>query len=202
MRPLTPIASAPISAALSRIASLGTITPRSVTSNPLQLSTIAVIFFPMSWTSPLTVAMTNLGFEPAPLPEFSPIYGASTSIASLIIFADFTTCGRNIRPAPKLSPTVCIPSIRGPSITATALPSISRHSRTSSRRVAALPFTRASESLAGAGSLSAAAETAALSSLLADVTSCALAISLSVASARLSRMTSSTFSSISGSISL
>ena len=69
--PLTPIRSAEHSAAFSRIVSLGTMTPRSTISNPLQLSTISVMFFPMSCTSPLTVANTIRGFFTSDSPPLS-----------------------------------------------------------------------------------------------------------------------------------
>ena len=46
--------------ASSSMVSLSTITPRSCTSNPLQVSTIPVMFLPISCTSPFTVASTTL----------------------------------------------------------------------------------------------------------------------------------------------
>ena len=52
------MASAPISAAVSRIFCTGTITPRSITSKLLHCSTTPTMFLPMSCTSPLTVAIT------------------------------------------------------------------------------------------------------------------------------------------------
>ena len=45
--------------------------------------------------------------------------------------ADFTTCGRNIFPAPNKSPTTLMPSINGPSITDNGLPSFARASSVS-----------------------------------------------------------------------
>ena len=46
--------------AVSMIFSQATITPRSITSKLLQPSTTPTMFLPMSWTSPLTVAMSTL----------------------------------------------------------------------------------------------------------------------------------------------
>ena len=67
MRPERPIMSASFSFAASRIFDQGTITPRSTISNPLHWSTTPTIFLPISWTSPLTVAMMirPFGREPA-----------------------------------------------------------------------------------------------------------------------------------------
>jgi len=56
--PLSPITSACCRTAVSTIRSLSTITPRSSTRYPLQASTTETMFFPMSCTSPLTVAST------------------------------------------------------------------------------------------------------------------------------------------------
>ena len=60
--------SAPFSLATERILAEGTITPRSITSKLLHCSTTPTMFFPMSCTSPLTVAITTvpLGFWPSP----------------------------------------------------------------------------------------------------------------------------------------
>ena len=61
--------------AVSRILSQGTITPRSMTSKPLHWNTIETMFFPMSCTSPFTVAITTL---PAlcPLPDIPEMNGS------------------------------------------------------------------------------------------------------------------------------
>ena len=56
--PERPTMSAPISSAVSRIFSAGTMTPKSWTSKLLHCRTTPTMFLPMSWTSPLTVAMT------------------------------------------------------------------------------------------------------------------------------------------------
>ena len=45
------------------------------------------------------------------------MYGTRWATAFFITRALFTTCGRNIFPAPNRSPTTFIPSISGPSIT-------------------------------------------------------------------------------------
>ena len=55
---------APHSSAFARISSAGTITPRSMTSNPLHCNTMAVMFLPMSCTSPCTVAITTFALLP------------------------------------------------------------------------------------------------------------------------------------------
>ena len=56
MSPERPMISAPHSRASLRMVSQGTITPMSLTSKLLQASTTLTIFFPMSCTSPFTVA--------------------------------------------------------------------------------------------------------------------------------------------------
>ena len=76
------------------------------------------MFLPMSWTSPLTVAIRILPAASRGLPSFSAsMNGISQATACFITRADFTTCGRNILPEPNRSPTTFIPSISGPSIT-------------------------------------------------------------------------------------
>ena len=52
--------SALLSLADFRMSWNGTMTPRSMTSKLLHCSTTPTMFLPMSWTSPLTVAMTIL----------------------------------------------------------------------------------------------------------------------------------------------
>ncbi len=91
-----------------------------MTSKLLHWSTTPTMFLPMSWTSPLTVAITIVPFGLPASPEraFSAsMYGTRWPTACFITRADFTTCGRNILPAPKRSPTTFIPAISGPSIT-------------------------------------------------------------------------------------
>ena len=143
MSPLTAMMSAPTFCASSRIVSLSTITPRSCTSNPLQVSTIPVIFFPISCTSPFTVANTTFSRLPAVIFSALSIYGDKISTASLITLAALTTCGRNILPSPKSLPTASIPSIRGPSIIATAVPYSASASWISASSVSVLPLSRA-----------------------------------------------------------
>ena len=143
MSPLTAMISAPILSASERIVSLSTITPRSWMSKPLQLSTMPVMFFPMSWTSPLTVAMTIFGLVDSVVSAAESIYGWRISTASLMTLADLTTCGRNILPSPKSFPTASIPSIRGPSMIFTALPYSFIASSRSCFRVSVRPFIRA-----------------------------------------------------------
>ncbi len=58
--PDSPIMSALCSRAAARILSAATMTPRSITSKLLHCKTTPTMFLPMSWTSPLTVAMTIL----------------------------------------------------------------------------------------------------------------------------------------------
>src|SRR5947208_3031136 len=68
IRPLRPIMSARLSFAAFRMSCHGTITPRSMTSKPLHCRTTPTMFLPMSWTSPLTVAITI-----RPLPWVAPV---------------------------------------------------------------------------------------------------------------------------------
>ena len=135
--------SAPILSASERIVSLSTMTPRSCISKPLQLSTMPVMFFPMSCTSPLTVAMTIFGLVDSAVSAAESIYGWRISTASLMTLADFTTCGRNILPSPKSLPTASMPSIRGPSMILTALPYSLMASSRSCFKVSVRPLMRA-----------------------------------------------------------
>ncbi len=57
------------SRAVSRIFCAGTMTPRSITSKLLHWSTTPTMFLPMSWTSPLTVAITTVPFGLPASPE-------------------------------------------------------------------------------------------------------------------------------------
>ena len=120
MRPDSPTMSALCSLAVSRIFFAGTITPRSITSKLLHWRTTPTMFLPMSCTSPFTVAITivPLGLPAWPDASFSAsMNGMRWPTACFITRADFTTCGRNILPAPKRSPTTFMPAISGPSIT-------------------------------------------------------------------------------------
>ena len=120
MRPERPMISAFAFFASDNILSAGTITPRSIILYPLQPNTTPTIFFPISCTSPFTVAKTMVPLEisASPFSSFSfSINGIKWATAFFITRADFTTCGRNILPEPNKSPTRFIPSINGPSIT-------------------------------------------------------------------------------------
>ena len=50
--------------------------------------------------------------------------GVRWATAFFMTRADLTTCGRNILPAPKRSPTTDMPAIRGPSMTRRGRPSL------------------------------------------------------------------------------
>ena len=124
INPDRPIMSAFSALAIARISAAGTITPMLTTSKLLHCSTTETMFLPISCTSPLTVAMTifPLGFAATPVrfssSNFSSsIYGIKCATACFITRADLTTCGKNILPWPNKSPTIFIPSMRGPSMT-------------------------------------------------------------------------------------
>jgi hypothetical protein len=93
----------------------------------------------MSCTSPFTVASTIFPcaftvWPAATIAAFSAsMNGVRCATAFFITRADFTTCGRNILPAPNRSPTTPIPSISGPSITSSGRPSFTRASSASAR---------------------------------------------------------------------
>ena len=57
--------------------------------------------------------------------------GCRYATAFFITRADFTTCGKNILPAPNKSPTTFMPAISGPSMTASGLPYFCRASSVS-----------------------------------------------------------------------
>mmetsp|Transcript_656 Transcript_656/g.1782 ORF Transcript_656/g.1782 Transcript_656/m.1782 type:complete len:323 (+) Transcript_656:1287-2255(+) len=150
MRPDRPITSALCSMAASRILSGGVMTPMSTTLKLLQPSTTPTMFLPMSCTSPLTVAMRKMPaceFSPlVPLSRFSSsMYGMRCATAFFITRALLMTCGKNILPAPKRSPTVFMPSMRGPSMTCRGLayfPQL-RASSASTTANSSIPLTRA-----------------------------------------------------------
>jgi len=201
IRPDRPIMSAFSAIAVSRIFCAGTITPRSITSKLLQRSTTPTMFFPMSCTSPFTVAMTILPFErPAsPVRAFSAsMKGSSHATARFITRADLTTCGRNILPAPNRSPTTFMPSISGPSITSSGRAHSRRASSVSASTHASMPCTSACESLSRTGSSRHARFSAGAAPFFALKRS-AIASSRSVASGRRLSTTSSTRSRSSGS---
>ncbi len=126
--PDSPMMSAPSAFALARISEHGTITPMLTTSKLLHWRTTVTMFLPMSCTSPLTVAMTILPFAFASPPAAtcaafsSSMNGIRCATACFITRALFTTCGRNILPAPNRSPTTFMPSISGPSMTSIGRP--------------------------------------------------------------------------------
>ena len=120
----------------------GTITPRSTTRNPLQESTTPTIFLPISCTSPFTVASTTVAAAVCPACSASS-RGVSTATLCFITRALFTTCGRNILPEPKSSPTCFMPSMSGPSITCSGVPQTSRASRVSASICSVMPLTSA-----------------------------------------------------------
>ena len=78
----------------------GTITPRSMTSKLLHPSTTPTMFLPMSWTSPLTVAMITrpLLATPPTAARSASMNGSRWATARFITRALLTTCGRNILP--------------------------------------------------------------------------------------------------------
>ena len=86
---------------------------------------------------------------PAPLllsPAFSfsfSMKGVRYATAFFITRALFTTCGRNIFPAPKRSPTCRIPPIKGPSITCKGRPYFWRASSVSTSMKSVIPLSRA-----------------------------------------------------------
>ena len=143
MRPESPIMSASFSFAALMMSCQGTITPMSMTSKPLHCSTTPTIFLPMSWTSPLTVAMTILPLPLAPGSFAASMKGRRCATAFFMTRADFTTWGRNILPAPNRSPTTFMPSISGPSITSIGLAAARRASSVSSTTYMSMPLTSA-----------------------------------------------------------
>ena len=66
---------------------------------------------------------------------------------------DFTTCGRNILPAPNRSPTTFMPSISGPSITSSGRSACCRASSVSSITNSSIPLTSACFRRSSTGSL-------------------------------------------------
>mmetsp|Transcript_4916 Transcript_4916/g.12722 ORF Transcript_4916/g.12722 Transcript_4916/m.12722 type:complete len:214 (+) Transcript_4916:1353-1994(+) len=131
MRPDRPRTSALCSFTAAMIFATGHITPRSTTLKLLHPRTTPTMFLPMSCTSPFTVAMTTVplymsdsgavaGSIPSSLYFFarsSSMNGMRCATAFFMTRADLMTCGKNILPAPKRSPTVDMPAMRGPSIT-------------------------------------------------------------------------------------
>ena len=193
--------SAPVALACSTMRSVGTMTPRSTTSQLLQARTTPTMFLPMSWTSPFTVAMRKVPrLDPADFSARSA--GSSAATAAFMTRADFTTWGRNILPAPKRSPTTRMPAIRGPSMTSSGFPRSRSASRVSASMCEVSPLTRACRSRSATGASRQAGFSAAWAAApLSLAKRGARASRRSVASGRRLRMTSSTASRSSGSIS-
>ena len=57
-----------------------------------------------------------IGWPVAAVTGYLIMNGIKCATACFITRADFTTCGKNILPAPNRSPTTCIPAINGPSM--------------------------------------------------------------------------------------
>ena len=108
------------------------------------------MFLPMSWTSPLTVAITMRAADERSVFSAS-MYGSRYATARFIARALFTTCGRNIFPAPKRSPTIFIPSMSGPSMTSSGLAAALRASSVSSSMKSTMPWTSACASRSATG---------------------------------------------------
>ena len=198
MRPERPTMSQSCSIATSRIRSAGTITPRSMTSYPLQPRTTPTMFLPMSCTSPLTVASTIRAAD-SRLVLSASMYGSRYETARFIARALLTTCGRNIFPAPKRSPTIFMPSMSGPSMTSSGRAAAWRASSVSSSMKSTTPCTRAWASRSPTGA--SRHERSSSRCIAPPVTVLAYSTSRSVASGRRSKRTSSTRSSSSGSMS-
>ena len=81
------------------------------------------------------------------------MYGSSTATARFIARADFTTCGRNILPAPNRSPTIFMPSISGPSMISSGRAYFCRASSTSASMKSTTPWTSAKASRFSTGVL-------------------------------------------------
>ena len=89
----------------------------------------------------------------SPLFSFSSSrYGIRIATAFFITRALLTTCGRNILPDPKRSPTKFIPSMRGPSIIERGLLYLIRASSTSRSIKSTIPFIRECFSRSSTGS--------------------------------------------------
>ena len=118
--------------------------------------------------------------------------GSRYTTAFFITLALLTTCGRNILPEPKRSPTIFIPSINGPSITSIGLEYFCLTSSVSSTMNSTIPFTIACFNLSPAGAFR---HSSFFSSLLPfPFIDLANSINLSVESGLLLRRTSSTLS--------
>ena len=164
IKPLSPIISTFSFCAASKILSVGTITPRSMISYPLHPSTTPTMFLPMSCTSPFTVANNILAAPAASVlvvpaakcaclrSSFSAsINGVKTATDFFITRALFTTCGKNILPAPNKSPTIFIPSMSGPSITSSGCGYFCLASSVSASIYSVIPLISACDNLFSTG---------------------------------------------------
>ena len=105
--------------------------------------TTDTIFFPISCTSPFTVAINTFPALRTPSCLSASMSGCKIATAFFMVRAVFTTCGKNIFPAPNNSPTLFIPSISGPSIISTALGYSLTASAKSSSKWSPMPFIKA-----------------------------------------------------------
>src|SRR6185437_8210943 len=87
------------------------------------------MFWPMSCTSPFTVAITTRPLLRAVPSLLCSMNGIRWATARFITRALFTTCGRNILPEPNRSPTTFMPSISGPSMTCSGRSKVRRFLR-------------------------------------------------------------------------
>ena len=81
--------------------------PRSITSKPAPSSIIATRFLPMSWMSPLTVPITTLPTDSAPVSARS---GRRIAMPAFIALAASRTSGTKRMPSRKSMPTMRMPS--------------------------------------------------------------------------------------------
>ena len=121
------------------------------------------------------------------------MYGSRYATAFFIARALLTTCGRNILPAPKSSPTTFMPSISGPSMTWSGSAYCRRASSTSASMKSTTPCTSACDSRASTG---ASRHDRSVSRFVPDPFTCSANCTIrSVASGRRLKMMSSTCSS-------
>ncbi len=125
--------------------------------------------------------------------------GTRWPTACFITRADFTTCGRNILPAPKRSPTTFMPAISGPSITWIGYANFCRASSVSSMIHVVMPLTSACERRAS--TVPSRQDRSSVTCLPCDLNDSARLTRRSVASGRRLSTTSSTRSRSSGGIS-
>ena len=102
------------SSSASRYFSTGLLIPMSMTSKPAPSSIIPTRFLPMSWMSPLTVPITILPIDSAPVSASS---GRRIAMPPFIEFAAISTSGTNRIPSRKSTPTMRMPSTSASSST-------------------------------------------------------------------------------------